>query len=598
MTKVAEKLAHRFNVAPVIIKTKTKKFENVLEAIRDVVSDTEGLLVRRGQILDNIFPRIRTIPTFSMISALLPREWIFDLAEAAEVEKIYPNKIMWAFGAPRITSEGIFEVKSGAFGQSIKFTTTLYTKRLIGAFEANQKGFTGSGMKVCVIDTGVAVGHEMLRHAIADTVLNYAHDENGHGCVEPDTVIAFSNPGFVKIGEFYENLDKPEIESNVGITKLLDDREIYVYSMSLDGKVVKDRVLAVHKVPIDGEILRIETSIGNSLLLTPWHPTMIKEKHKFRFKRAEDIKSGDSIPIFDEELDRYDLVEVTDVYTEYYKGYFYDLTTEKYNNYYASGFVAHNTWCCACVAGRYAVDTRLSRKVKRKVAAEGMAPNAWLISIKALGYLVGCGSTDGILKAIEYALMRYNVDVISMSLGGPSEEEKPEDDPYYEVFNYVTERGIIPVVAAGNEGPDSNTISTPGCLPNVLTVGAYDPLTGKVANFSSRGPTNWGDIKPDCIAPGVKIHTACCGLLDRVGDNMRNRYAILDGTSMATPHVAGLVTLMKQAHERLLGKTLTLDEIMTMLKELGHEKTNDEGYGPITWGMYEEWLSTTYGIEI
>ena len=437
MTKVAEKLAHRFNVAPVIIKTKTKKFENVLEAIRDVVSDTEGLLIRRGQILDNVFPRIRTIPTFSMISALLPREWIFDLAEAAEVEKIYPNKIMWAFGAPRITSEGIFEVKSGVFGQSIKFTTTLYTKRLIGAFEANQKGFTGSGMKVCVIDTGVAVGHEMLRHAIADTVLNYAHDENGHG-----------------------------------------------------------------------------------------------------------------------------------------------------------------TWCCACVAGRYAVDTRLSRKVKRKVAAEGMAPNAWLISIKALGYLVGCGSTDGILKAIEYALMRYNVDVISMSLGGPSEEEKPEDDPYYEVFNYVTERGIIPVVAAGNEGPDSNTICTPGCLPNVLTVGAYDPLTGKVANFSSRGPTNWGDIKPDCIAPGVNIHTACCGLLDRVGDNMRNRYAILSGTSMSTPHVAGLVTLMKQAHERLLGKTLTLDEIMTMLKELGHEKTNDEGYGPITWGMYEEWLATQYSVEI
>ena len=67
---------------------------------------------------------------------------------------------------------------------------------------------------------------------------------------------------------------------------------------------------------------------------------------------------------------------------------------------------------------------------------------------------------------------------------------------------------------------------------------------------------------------------------------------------MATPIVAGLVTLMRQAHKKLLGKVLTVDEVKQMLSTFGHEKSNVDGWGAITWDMYEQWLSTQYGVSL
>ena len=434
----ALRLIETLPVAPVIIRPRSKHYMDVLETIRPITNIRNRLLGTDRELeLVSLFPRLRTIPTFNLIAALLPREWIYDLADAREVEKIYPNKLMTILEYPTVPDEGVYSLRTGVFGEKMQFTTTYWTKKLIGADIANQKGFNGSGIKVAVIDTGASKTHEMLRHVIIDSVMAQVHDENGHG-----------------------------------------------------------------------------------------------------------------------------------------------------------------TWCTATVGGRRGKDDRLSRRLRQDIICEGIAPNAWLISIKALGYLIGTGSTDGILKAIEIAVMKYNADVISMSLGGPSEEERPEDDPYYEVFRVITEQGVIPVVAAGNEGPNENTISSPGCIPFVLTVGAYDPINGTLAEFSSRGPTNWGDIKPDVVAPGVNIHNAIVGLLDSAGDNTRNRYSPISGTSMATPHVAGLVTLMKQAYEMYIGAKLTVDEIKKMMQELGHEKTNDDGWGPITWQMFEIWMSTEYGVEI
>jgi len=257
----------------------------------------------------------------------------------------------------------------------------------------------------------------------------------------------------------------------------------------------------------------------------------------------------------------------------------------------------HGTWCTTCIGGEKSVDEVMSRTTGKTIQCEGMAPGCDLLAIKCLGFFIGIGSTSSILEAISRAIDR-KANVISMSLGGDAQGDDPKDDPYYSVMQKVVDAGIIPAIAAGNSGPDENTVNAPGNMPQVLTVGAYDPIDGKIAEFSSRGPTNWGDVKPDVIAPGVDINSGIVGVLDTSGDGKPSRYSPLSGTSMATPHVAGLVACMMQAHRKLVGQELTVDEIKTMMQQLGTQKTNVAGWGPITWPIYERWLSTEHSVKV
>ncbi|WP_433127526.1 S8 family serine peptidase [Micromonospora sp. CA-240977] len=103
--------------------------------------------------------------------------------------------------------------------------------------------------------------------------------------------------------------------------------------------------------------------------------------------------------------------------------------------------------------------------------------------------------------------------------------------------------GIFVVAAAGNTGPWCASIDDPPApYPDVLTVGAVDAQR-RVAEFSSRGPVSGGTAKPDVLAPGVGVVSAMPG----------GTYAALDGTSMATPQVAGVVALMWSANPALVG---------------------------------------------
>jgi subtilisin family serine protease len=103
--------------------------------------------------------------------------------------------------------------------------------------------------------------------------------------------------------------------------------------------------------------------------------------------------------------------------------------------------------------------------------------------------------------------------------------------------------GIFFVVAAGNTGPFCGSVDDPPApYADVLTVGAVD-RQGRVAAFSSRGPTPTGARKPDLVAPGAGVLSAMPG----------GGYTRQDGTSMATPHVAGVVALLWSANPALIG---------------------------------------------
>lgn len=250
----------------------------------------------------------------------------------------------------------------------------------------------------------------------------------------------------------------------------------------------------------------------------------------------------------------------------------------------------HGSWCCACVGGSYAVDRRYN------VPVEGMAPESRLTSIQSLGFIIGMGTTSDILQAMDMAL-GIGAKVVSMSLGS-DDAPRDEDNPEAVAINKLVENKMILCVAAGNSGPEPSTVGSPGSCLNSLTVGSISPFTGEVSDFSSRGPTAGdGIVKPDVMSPGERINSALVGFLDRMTDPTQRRFGPISGTSMSTPHVAGLVTCMAQLYRERVDKELTVEEVKTMMAELGHEKDNDEGWGLITWDLVESWVSTEYGIK-
>jgi subtilisin family serine protease len=112
--------------------------------------------------------------------------------------------------------------------------------------------------------------------------------------------------------------------------------------------------------------------------------------------------------------------------------------------------------------------------------------------------------------------------------------------------------GIFFVAAAGNTGPSCGSVEDPPApYRDTFTVGAVDE-NRVVAPFSSRGPTPDGMVKPDLLAPGVDVLSA---LPDAT-------YGRLSGTSMATPHIAGVVALMWSANPRLIGDIQTTERIL------------------------------------
>lgn len=228
-------------------------------------------------------------------------------------------------------------------------------------------------------------------------------------------------------------------------------------------------------------------------------------------------------------------------------------------------------------------------KAPNGMLCKGVAPGAKLISIKVLGTPLGMGRTSDVLKGMEIAIQK-GAHIISMSLGSEG-----GDNSYPEARLVNSHPDHIWCIAAGNSGPGPSTVGNPGCAQGAITVGSYGITDKSVSHFSSRGPTNDNLIKPDVLAPGggraispdklvgeideyIYSGTSFGTVLDIVEDKVADGFTAIMGTSMATPHVSGLLALAIQA-----GIIKTSANVKDKMSKSAAGKDNIVGWGLITW---------------
>lgn len=202
---------------------------------------------------------------------------------------------------------------------------------------------------------------------------------------------------------------------------------------------------------------------------------------------------------------------------------------------------------------------------------KGVAPDCTLLAAKVLRGN-GSGTTSDVMAGIEWAVQQ-GAHVINMSLG--SDGACDGSDALSVLCDAAVAQGVALCVAAGNAGPGSSTVGSPGCAKTVITVGATND-TDQVTSFSSRGPTSDGRVKPDVCFPGANI-VACRATGTSMGSPVNNLYTSASGTSMATPHAAGACALLLQAKPGLSPQQLK-DILMNTAKDLGLDP-NTQGKG-------------------
>jgi len=257
----------------------------------------------------------------------------------------------------------------------------------------------------------------------------------------------------------------------------------------------------------------------------------------------------------------------------------------------------HGTHCAGTVAGDGTAGSQT-----------GMAPKAQIMAIKVWNSQ-GSGGTSSMCQGIQFAVEK-GAHIVSMSggvWGGGSAAERIQ---FRNTMNNVLDAGLIASIAAGNDHTGTyyqaipNQVRVPGNCPppwlhpdqttqggisSVVCVGATNE-TDNIASFSSWGPVTWqtisgfndypynpgmGLIRPDVCAPGVNIKS--CSRTNV------NGYQLMDGTSMATPCVAGVMALMLSAYPELTPAKICeiLETTAVHLPNASSPKGNTYGSGRI-----------------
>jgi hypothetical protein len=216
----------------------------------------------------------------------------------------------------------------------------------------------------------------------------------------------------------------------------------------------------------------------------------------------------------------------------------------------------------------------------------GMAPRCKLVSLRVLDEN-GKGQVSNLIAAINYIQeingygRRLLIHGVNLSVGYNFEPEwfACGQSPLCVEVDRLVRSGVVVVVAAGNTGYGTVkssagatsagmalTINDPGNADLAITVGATHrdmPHVYGVSYFSSKGPTGDGRMKPDLVAPGEKIISCATGELKQTGakGNTACNYVETSGTSMAAPHVSGVIAAFLSVRGEFIGQPERIKQI-------------------------------------
>ncbi len=348
---------------------------------------------------------------------------------------------------------------------------------ITGVSELLDKGYSGSGINIAVIDSGIDENHPDLKGKIIK---------------EKDFVVG---PEFVYEGTIKENkvdtynLDLIEA-TNFSVGIYCSDCCNQEYPNSLE--------------------LKITSSDNNTVCFTD-EPSCDQE-YQYECRINETINDDLTIEIKGKSISQeYESV-----------GYLREIYFESTYDYYG-----HGTYSAGISSGT----GKFSNGTYK-----GTAPDALLLDARTFT------NRDNVQKSYVVEAVKWvvenDVDIINLNIGFES-LTNCEDDPLSGIIKTAIDKGII-VVAAGGDEKSFGTITSPGCLDEVITVGtAY--IDGFVVPFgSSRGPTAEGCIKPDVVAPGFDIPSTMSGGWYSGG---------MFGTSVSTSYVSGAIALLLQAYK-------------------------------------------------
>ena len=209
----------------------------------------------------------------------------------------------------------------------------------------------------------------------------------------------------------------------------------------------------------------------------------------------------------------------------------------------------------------------------------GVAPGCRIIAVKVLDSR-GNGYASSVLSGLRWIRNnkeRYGIRIVNISVGSYTKKWMGENSALVKGVNAAWDDGLTVVVAAGNNGPGSMTITTPGISRKVITVGCSDDykeidvMGSRMVDYSGRGPTGSCVLKPDIVAPGSSV-ISC--------SNRPGRYQTKSGTSMSTPLVSGALALLLEKYPDITNRDIKL---------LLRERTVDMGlpHTQQAWGLLD-----------